>query len=70
MYNYILEYLNIIKVNSKMKNTIRLEVTKGYWPSNINKNIKGIKWLVNKVTLKDIEGANLDLKRIHNIRAS
>ena len=41
--NHILEYLDIIKVNSKMKNTVGTEVAKGYRPCNINRNIKGVK---------------------------
>ncbi len=42
-HNHTLEYLDIIKVNSKVKNTVRTEVAKGDWPSDINSNIKGVK---------------------------
>ncbi len=38
-HNYTLEYLDLIKVNFNMKNTVRTEVAKEYWPGNINKNI-------------------------------
>ena len=43
LHNYILKYLDIIKVNFKVKNTARIEVAKEYWPSNINTNIKKVK---------------------------
>ncbi len=69
IYNYILEYLNIIQINSKVKNTIGIKVAKGYRPSDINKNILEIKWVANKTTLRDTRGIYLDLKEIHNTRA-
>lgn len=68
-HNYTLEYLDIIKVNSKVKNTIRIEVAKKYWFSDINANIKKVKWMANKVALEDTRKANLDLKRIYNVSA-
>lgn len=43
IYNHILEYLNIIKVNFKVKNTIGTKFAKKYWPNDINKNIKKVK---------------------------
>lgn len=38
-HNHILEYVDIIKINSKIKNTVGTEFTKGYWSSDINRNI-------------------------------
>ena len=69
-HNHTLEYLDIIKVNSKVKNTIGTEVAKGYWSSNINKNIQEVKWAANKTALGDAGGVYLDLKRIYNAGAS
>lgn len=43
MYNPILKYLNIIKINSKVKNFIKTKIAKKYQPNNININIKEIK---------------------------
>lgn len=42
-HNHTFRYLNTIKVNSKVKNTIIIEVTKKYYPSDISKNIKDVK---------------------------
>lgn len=67
--NYILVYLNIIKVNSKIKNSVGIKVTKEYWPSNIIKNFKKVKWAANKAILEDTKRANLDLKEIYNVSA-
>ena len=39
MYNYTIEYLNIIKINSEVKNTLKKKVARKYWFNNINKNI-------------------------------
>lgn len=47
-YNHLLEYFDIIKIYLKMKNTVIAEVTKVYYPSNINKNIRGMKQVANK----------------------
>ena len=69
-HNHTLEYLNIIKVNSKLKNSVGTEVAKGYRPSDINRNIKEVKWAANKAVLGDAGGAHLDLKGIHNASAS
>lgn len=38
-HNHILEYIDIIKVNFKVKNTVRTEVAKKYWLGDIKKNI-------------------------------
>ena len=69
-HNHTLEYLDIIKINSKVKNTVGTEVAKGYRPSDINRNIQGVKWAANKTALGDAGGAHLDLKGIHNAGAS
>ncbi|MCJ1345134.1 hypothetical protein MMC31_003339 [Peltigera leucophlebia] len=69
-HNHTLEYLDTIKVNSKVKNTVATEVAKGYRPSDISKNIKGVKWAADKKALEDAGGAHLDLKKIHNAGAS
>lgn len=39
MHNHILKYIDIIKINSKIKNLVEIEVAKRYWPSDINRNI-------------------------------
>ena len=70
IYNYILKYLDIIKINSKIKNIIETKVAKKYWFSDINKNIKRVKCMANKIILKDVKEVHLDLKEIHNISAS
>lgn len=70
MHNHILEYLDIIKVTSKVKNTVGTKVAKGYQPSDINRNIKGVKWAANKASLEDEKGEHLDLKKIHNEETS
>ena len=69
-HNHTLEYLDTIKVNLKVKNTVAIEVAKGYRPSDINRNIKGIKWAANKEALRDGGGAHLYLKKIHNAGAT
>ncbi len=69
-YNHLLEYLDTIKVNLKMKNTVAAKVAKRYCPSDINKNIKGVKWVANKKVLDNPRGVYLDLKKIYNIRAT
>ncbi len=69
-HNHSLEYLDTIKVNLKVKNTVAAEVAKGYRPSDINRNIKGVKWAANKKALEDARGVHLDLKKIHNARAT
>lgn len=45
------------------------EIAKKYYPSDINKNIKEIKQIANKETLKDVRKAYLDFKKIHNTEA-
>lgn len=42
-YNYILKYLNIIKVNFKIKNIVATKIVKKYYLSDISKNIKNVK---------------------------
>lgn len=42
-HNHTLKYLNIIKVNSKVKNTLATEIAKRYCLGNISKNIKSVK---------------------------
>lgn len=69
-HNHTLEYPDTIKVNSKIKNTVATEVAKGYRPSDISRNIKGVKWTANKEALKNAGGTHLDLKGIHNAGAS
>lgn len=69
MYNYILKDLNIIKINFKIKNTIKIKVAKKYQSSNINKNIKEIKHATNKTVLKNTSRVYLDLKKIDNANA-
>lgn len=69
-HNHTLGYLDTIKVNSKVKNTVATEVAKGFRPSDISRNIKGEKWAANKKTLEDAGGVHLDLKKIHNVGAS
>ena len=39
-HNHTLEYLDTIKVNSMVKNTVATEVAKGYRPNDISRNIK------------------------------
>lgn len=41
-HNHTLEYLDIIKVKFKVKNTVETEAAKGYRSSDINRNIKGV----------------------------
>ena len=67
MHNHKLEYLNIIKVNSKLKNPIKIEVAKAYQPIDINKNSKRVKLVGNKAKLEDAGGVYLNLKEIHNL---
>ncbi len=43
------------------------EIAKRYRLSNINRNIKGVKWAANKKTLEDIGDIHLDFKILHNI---
>ncbi len=69
-HNHSLEYLDAIKVNLKVKNTVAAEVAKGYRPSDINRNIKGVKWAANKKALEDAGDVHLDLKKIHNAGAT
>ena len=69
-HNHTLGYLNTIKVNFKVKNIVATEVAKRYCLSDISKNIKDVKWAVNKKALKDARGAKLNLKKIHNTSAS
>lgn len=38
-HNHTLKYLDIIKVNFKIKNTIVTKIAKKYQPSNISRNI-------------------------------
>ncbi len=52
-----------------MKNTLETEVAKRYRPSDINRNIKVVKWAANNEALRDVGGAHLDSKKIHNARA-
>lgn len=61
-----LKYLNIIKVNSKIKNTIKVKITKNYQINNFNPNIKKVNYIINKALLKDIRKIYLNLKRIYN----
>lgn len=35
-HNYILEYFDILKINSKLKNTIVIKIAKEYYPSDIS----------------------------------
>ena len=58
-HNHTLGYLDTIKVNSKLKNTVAKEVAKGYCPSDISRNIKGVKWAANKEALEDAGGVLL-----------
>ncbi len=44
------------------------KVTKKYCFNDINKNIKSIKWLINKKLLENIRKAYFDLKKIHKAR--
>ena len=39
-----------------MKNTVATVVAKGYRPSDISRNIKGVKWTANKKSLEDAGG--------------
>lgn len=69
-HNHSLEYLDTIKANLKVKTTVAAEVAKGYRPSDINRNIKGVKWAANKKALENVGGVHLDLKKIHNAGAT
>lgn len=69
-YNHTLEYFNTIKINSKVKNTIAIKVIKRYYFGDISINIKNIRWIANKKTLKNVEGAHLNLKKIYNASVS
>ena len=69
-HNHTLEYLDTIKVNLKVKNAVAAEVAKRYRPSDINRNINGVKWVANKEALKDARGAHLNLKKINNAGAT
>lgn len=62
-YNHILKYFNTIKVNLKVENTMVTKIVKRYSSSNISRNIKNMKQITNKKTLKDIEENYFDLKK-------
>lgn len=40
---YTLEYLDTIKIDSKVKNMVTIEVAKKYYLNNISKNMKDVK---------------------------
>ena len=42
-HNHILEYLDTIKINSKVKNIVAIKIAKRYYLSDISINIKGVK---------------------------
>lgn len=45
-------------------------MVKRYHLSNINKNIKSVKWVANKKKLEDTESIYFDLKKIHNVKTT
>lgn len=68
-HTHLLKYLDIIKVNLKIKNIVTAKVVERYHLNNINRNIKSVKWMANKKALKNVGDIYFDLKKIHNARA-
>lgn len=60
-----MEYFDTIKINSKVKNIIFIKVVKRYHPSYISRNIKNMKWAINKKVLEDARKVYLNLKNIY-----
>ena len=69
-HNHTAEYVDILKINSGVKNTAATEVSKGYAPAVVNRNLQGVKWSANKTALEEAGGIHMDLKRVHNAAAS
>ena len=69
-HHHTAEFVDILKINSGVKNTAAAEVSKGYAPAAVNRNLQGVKWSANKVALEEAGGIHMDLKRVHNVSAS
>ena len=68
-HNHQLEYIDMIKINSAVRSTAATEVSKGYAPCDVNRNLQGVKWTSNKEVLKKAGGTHLNLKGVHNAGA-
>lgn len=65
-HNHTLEYVDATKLNEGVKQPIKEEVSKGYNPAIVHRNLQGVKWTANHAALEAAGGAALDLKAVHN----
>ena len=65
-HNHTAEYLDTIKINSDVRLIAGQEVSKGYTPAVVNRNMQGVKWSSNFDALKNAGGINMNLMTVHN----
>ena len=69
-HNHQFDYIDVIKINSAVKFTAANEVSKGYAPCDVNRNLQEVKWSSNKKALRKAGGLHLNLKGVHNAGAN
>ena len=66
LHNQDLQEINAAKCNTAVGGLAAKEVAKGYKPSHVHRNLRGITCEGNRQILKAAGGFNLALKAVHN----